>query len=263
MTSVFENVQVVMVNPSHGGNVGSAARAMKTMGMQNLVLVSPDNFPSELATARASGATDILDNVRVVDRFEEAVGDCRLVIGTSGRMRRIPWPLMDARTCGEVVAQEASQGKVAIVFGREARGLTNEELHQCHYHVHIPGNPEYSVLNISAAIQVLMYEIRMAVCGSESNGSESDGAQDEGVDDKGPVIPMDWVRWDAELAPHQAVADCVDHSLRVLEAVEYYNPKEPRQTKARLQRLVQRLRLDASEVQLLRGMLSAAEKAVK
>lgn len=257
MQSVFDNVKVVMVNPSHGGNIGAAARAIKTMGIKQLVVVNPDHYPSELAEARASGALDVLESIQIVETFEEAIKDCRLVIGTSGRMRRIPWPLMDSRTCGDVVAREAPQGEVALVFGREARGLTNDELHQCHYHVQIPGNPEYCVLNIAAAIQVIVYEVRMGALALYGEQSSKDDSNDE------PSLPMNWVKWDAEAAPHGAVDKAVEHLLKVLEQAEYFDPNEPRQTPARIKRMSHRMRLDSAEVQMMRGMLSAIERKLR
>ena len=148
---MLQNIRVVLVNTSHPGNIGGAARAMKNMGLSKLVLVDPENFPSPEARARASGADDILDAAQVVTTLEEALVGCSLVVGTSARDRRIPWPLLDPRECGKTSVEQArGGGEVALVFGREYAGLTNEELQRCQYHVHIPSNPEFSSLNLAA-----------------------------------------------------------------------------------------------------------------
>jgi TrmH family RNA methyltransferase len=133
---------------------------MKNMGLSQLVLVQPEDFPSSEAVARASGATDILDAALVVDTLEEALTGCSVVLGTSARDRRIPWPLLDPRECASTSLEHLGQGgQVALVFGREYAGLTNEELQRCHFHVHIPSDPEFGSLNLAAAVQVLTYEV--------------------------------------------------------------------------------------------------------
>ena len=160
---MLQNIRVVLVNTSHPGNIGGVARAMKNMGLTRLVLVEPRVFPHHEADARASGANDLLENAQVVATLEDALVGCNLVLGTSARDRRIPWPLLDPRECGQKVVEEAGQGaEIALVFGREDSGLTNDELQRCHFHVHIPSDPEFSSLNLGAAVQVLSYEIRMA-----------------------------------------------------------------------------------------------------
>src|SRR5690606_41120178 len=136
---------------------------MKNMGLSRLVLVDPVDFPSTEAVARASGATDVLDAVQVVATLEEALVGCSVVLGTSARDRRIPWPLLDPRESGVICIQQAEQGgEVALVFGREYAGLTNDELQRCHYHVHIPSDPPLSSLTLAAAVPVLTSELRMA-----------------------------------------------------------------------------------------------------
>lgn len=145
---MLSNVRIVLVETSHPGNIGGAARAMKNMALGDLVLVRPQRFPDPDAEARAAGASDLLTSARVVDSLDDAIGDCQLVIGTSARERRIPWPLVDPRAAAERV-REAQPGRTAILFGRERTGLSNEELHRCHAHVHIPTNPDYSSLNLA------------------------------------------------------------------------------------------------------------------
>ena len=159
---LLNEVRIVLVNTSHTGNIGSAARAMKTMGISKLYLVDPVNQIDSHASALAAGATDVLGNAVVVDTLAEAIADCSLVIGTSARSRTLSWPMVEPRECGEKLINEAVNGPVALVFGRENSGLTNEELQMCHYHVCIPANPEYSSLNLAMAVQTLCYETRMA-----------------------------------------------------------------------------------------------------
>ena len=155
-------IRMVLVNTTHPGNIGGSARAIKNMGLTELYLVQPREYPAPRAVWRAAGARDILTNVKVVESLDEAIAGCGLVVGTSARERRIPWPLINPRECGEKIWSEAASHDVALLFGREDRGLTNSELQKCHYHVHIPSNPDYSSLNLATAVQVLAYEVRMA-----------------------------------------------------------------------------------------------------
>ena len=145
---MLQNIRIVLVETSHSGNIGSAARAMKTMGLSNLYLVSPKSV-DEQSIALAAGADDVVRNAHIVDTFEQAIEDCSLVIGASARLRHLQSTLIEPRECAEKVS--AHQGQVAIVFGRERVGLTNEELLKCHYHLNIPANPEYSSLNLAMA----------------------------------------------------------------------------------------------------------------
>ena len=157
MTS-YANIRVVLVGTTHPGNIGAAARAMKNMCLEHLWLVQPKIFPHAEATARASGADDVLARARVVETLEEALQECVLVVGASARQRTIPWPELDPRACAAAVWNKATHGPVALVFGRENSGLSNAELERCHYLVHIPANPDYSSLNLAAVVQVLTYE---------------------------------------------------------------------------------------------------------
>ena len=160
VTNILDRVRIVLVNTSDCRNIGSAARAMKTMGLSQLVLVDPIEMPNGQAQALAAGATDVLTNAKVVSTLSEAIEDCGLVIGTSARSRTLPWPMLEPRGCGEKMVAEADEYPVALVFGRESSGLTNDELQQCHFHVQIPANPEYSSLNLAMAVQTLSYEVR-------------------------------------------------------------------------------------------------------
>ncbi|WP_207905911.1 tRNA (cytosine(32)/uridine(32)-2'-O)-methyltransferase TrmJ [Aestuariirhabdus litorea] len=239
-----DNILVVLVNSSHPGNIGSAARAMKTMGLSQLCLVAPDQFPHEYATSRAAGADDLLDNARVVDTLDEAIADCALVVGTSARGRKIPWPLLNPRECAERVLPESRRHKVALVFGREERGLTNDELARCHYHVHIPSMPDYSSLNLGAAVQVLSYELRMAQLAAQDALS----------------VPNEW---DAEYATAAELEGYYGHLEEVLRQIGFIDPANPGQVMTRLRRLYSRQRLDKIEVNILRGVLSETQRSLR
>lgn len=240
-TEPFANIRIVLVNTTHPGNIGGAARAMKNMGLSRLYLVAPKEFPSDKATWRSAGATDVLDNAVVVDSLDEAIHGCGLVVGTSARERRIPWPLLDPRQCGESVWKEASQHEVALVFGREDRGLTNEELHKCNYHVHIPANPDYSSLNLATAVQVISYEVRMAFLQAT----------------EGNTLP-DHV-WDMPPAEAQALESYYEHLEQTLVELDFLDRNNPKQTMTRLRRLYNRVRLDQMELNILRGVLTAVQ----
>ncbi len=238
---MFENIRIVLVNTSHPGNIGGAARAMKNMGLSRLYLVAPKEYPADRAVWRAANALDVLDNAVVVDTLDEAIGECALVVGTSARDRRIPWPLLNPRECGERVWQESDSHEVAIIFGREDRGLTNDELHKCTYHVHIPSNPEYSSLNLAAAVQVLCYEVRMASLG-----------------DAGGLIPA-ITDWDVPPARAEDLEMYFQHLEQALVDIGFHDRDNPRQTMARLRRLYSRIRLDEMELSILRGVLTAIQ----
>ncbi len=156
------NIRIVLVETSHPGNIGSVARAMKTMGLSQLVLVKPKSFPDGLATAMASGAADVLAAAGVVETLSEAVEDCTLVIGTSARLRVSAWPQVDAKGAAEVLLSHQQQaGQTALVFGRESSGLTNSELDLCHYLGHVSTNPDYGSLNLAMGVQIFAYELWM------------------------------------------------------------------------------------------------------
>ena len=158
----LENIRIVMINTSHPGNIGSAARVMKNMGLKRLYLVQPKKFPDYEASAMASGATDILSKAIVCDSFAEALNGCHLVLGTTARERKIQHEFLDGREAGVLTADESQQQEVALVFGRERTGLTNDEIGLCHKLINIPTNPDYSSLNVASAIQIICYEVMMA-----------------------------------------------------------------------------------------------------
>ncbi|MDB5984783.1 MAG: trmJ [Pseudomonas sp.] len=248
---MLQNIRVVLVGTSHPGNIGGAARAMKNMGLSRLVLVDPQFFPHHEADARASGASDILENAQVVATLEDALVGCNLVLGTSARDRRIPWPLLDPRECGVMAAEQAAQGaEIALVFGREYAGLTNEELQRCHYHVHIPSDPEFSSLNLAAAVQVLSYEVRMSWLAAQGQPSKVEKVEVASTR-SGEEVTMD----EMELF--------YGHLEATLVAIGFLDPENPRHLMARLRRLFGRSEVYRSEMNILRGILTETQKAAR
>lgn len=253
---MLERIRVVLIGTSHPGNIGGTARAMKNMGLTDLVLVAPrSEARSADAISRASGADGILAAARIVTEIEEAVADCTLVVGASARSRTLPWPMLTPRAFGERLPLELAgpEARAALVFGREDSGLTNAELQRCHAHVHIPSNPEFSSLNLVTAVQVLAYECRLAWLGSqgETVTVTSERQQPFGID------------WDNPLAGHADLERFFEHLERVLIAIDFHDPDTPRQLMARLRRLYLRARPDQMEINILRGMLTAMEKRIE
>lgn len=243
---MLDQIKIVLVNTTHSGNIGAAARAMKNMGISQLVLVDPIAEIDGDAIVRASGASEILDSCVIVSSLEEAVADCGLVIGTSARGRHIPWPLCSPRECADKAKKAVSNSnRVALVFGRESRGLTNEELHKCNAHVHIPTNPDFSSLNIAAAVQVLCYEMRIAALDTETSAEK---------------VGQWGVEWDYELAPHGDMERFFEHLKNSLVDIGFLDPKTPKQLMTRLRRMFQRTALDKMEVSMMRGILAAVQR---
>lgn len=240
---MLHNIRIVLVETSHTGNMGSTARAMKTMGLTSLYLVNPLVKPDSQAIALAAGASDVIGNATIVDTFDEAIAGCRLVVGTSARSRTLPWPMLEPRECGVRAVQEGEQGPVALVFGRERVGLTNDELQKCHYHVAIPANPEYSSLNLAMAVQILAYEVRVAFL---------DRQQEEAAT--------------VEESPYPLVDDIerfYQHLEHTLVRTGFIRAAHPGQVMNRLRRLFARARPEAQELNILRGMLTSIEKQDK
>ncbi|HAJ75257.1 MAG TPA: tRNA (cytosine(32)/uridine(32)-2'-O)-methyltransferase TrmJ [Gammaproteobacteria bacterium] len=242
----FSNVKVILVNTSHPGNIGASARAMKNMGLRNLTLVQPLEFPSGVAVGRATSATDIIEAASVVDTLQAAVADCSLVIGASARSRRIPWPMLSPDQCASKVLAELSKNRVALVFGREDAGLNNEELQLCHYHVQIPTDEGYSSLNLAAAVMVICYELRKAA-----------------LSDNGRLNPEEDELWDQAKATGEQVEHFYEHLQRVMIAIDFHDPDNPRQLMQRMRRLFSRIRIDVMEINILRGILSNIENHIK
>lgn len=240
----LDNIRIVLVNTSHQGNIGSAARAMKTMGLSDLVLVDPVEAPQSHASALAAGATDILAKARTVNTLQEAIADCQLVLATSARSRTLDWPMLSPREAGQQAIKEASTSKVALVFGRENSGLSNEELQLSQFHVHIPANPDYSSLNLAMAVQTLSYEMRFAWLQSiESIAGE-------------PVAA----------GPTSAYPNAADlerfyvHLQQSLTDSGFIVRQHPGQVMNKLRRLFNRARPEENELNILRGILSTYDK---
>jgi TrmH family RNA methyltransferase len=239
--SLLSRIRVVMVETSHPGNIGSAARAMKTMGLTNLVLVAPkitDVTAHRDAIALASGATDVLANARVVATFDEAIADVRFAIAFTARKRELSHPFKPLREAAQIAVTEAASGNVALVFGNEAMCLSNEEVDRCQLVSAIPANDEYSSLNVSQAVQVAAYEVMMSAAVF--------------------TIAADTER------PQASVGD-VEGFLKHFEATAiangFLNPDEPKRFMTRMRRLFTRARMEPEEVAILRGWLAACEQS--
>lgn len=249
----LSHVRIVMVNTTLPANIGSALRAMKTMGLNKLVLVAPKTYPHPDIDALAAGATDLIEQIEVVEQLEDAIADCHLVFGTSARSRTIPWPLLDARPAAlkslNAVAQHGQN--IAIIFGREDRGLTNEELALANYHVTIPVNEEYGVLNVAQAIQVICYEMRMAAIDIVGKIADPEATMQ--------VTDSEAMQWDEPLVNHEQMQQFYPHLEKMLAEIEFMDPKNPRLLPLRLRRLFGRIQLDRMEYHLLRGIFSRVQ----
>ena len=239
---MLNNVKVVLVGTSHSGNIGSAARAMKVMGLSHMVLVDPQCEVDNQALALAAGASDIALNAQVFTTLEEAIADCSLVVGSSARSRTLDWPMLEPRECGVKCVEEGSKGNVAIVFGRERTGLTNDELQACHYHVCIPANPEYSSLNLAMAVQTVSYEIRVAHLDLEKQGC--------------PEIEL------PEYPRHKELEMLFQHLEKVMIDTDFISEDQPSKVVNKLRRLFNRARPEQQEINILRGVLTAVEKKI-
>ena len=249
----LSHVRIVMVNTTLPANIGSALRAMKTMGLSKLVLVAPKTYPHPDIDALAAGATDLIEQIEIVETLADAIKDCHLVFGTSARSRTIPWPLLDARPAAEksISAVVNDQQEVAVVFGREDRGLTNEELAMANYHVTIPVNTDYGVLNVAQAIQVICYEMRMATLAAVESGKDETATM--------PVTDTKSMQWDEPLVTHEQMEQFYPHIEKMLAEIEFLDPKNPRLLPLRLRRLFGRIQLDRMEYHLLRGIFSRVQ----
>ncbi|OQX39606.1 MAG: tRNA (cytosine(32)/uridine(32)-2'-O)-methyltransferase TrmJ [Oceanospirillales bacterium LUC14_002_19_P2] len=242
---MLDNIRIVMIRTWHPGNIGSALRAMKTMGLRHLTLVNPPHWPHPDADTMAAGAADLINQVKVVDSLAEAIADCSLVIGTSARSRSFSWPMLSPRACGQQVIQEAENSQVALVFGQETMGMTNEELQQCNYHVCIPGNPEYPVLNVASAIQILCYEIRQSV--EDQFVTESDSISEDIV----------------SYPDARSMEQFYQHLEEALYHVNFIIRQHPDNAMTKLRRLFNRARPESEEMNMLRGILSRVQQMTK
>ncbi len=220
---------------SHPGNIGAVARAMKNMGMDQLHLVAPKCFPHADATARASGADDVLRSARVYASLPEAVADCQIVLGASARDRTISWPAVTARECAEKWVGRVEKHPIALVFGRENSGLKNHELDLCHYLLRIPCNQAYSSLNLAAAVQVVCYELFVA-SGSEAVNNIGD-------------------RGEEPLATAEQMEAFYRHLYQTMDDIGFLHPERSKSIMRRLRRVFNRTQLDTKELDILRGIL--------
>lgn len=235
----LQNVNIVMVETTHPGNIGAAARAMKNMGLTRLTLVNPKCPVGDRAYARASGANDVLDERITVTSLTEAIGDCQLVVGTSARLRSLAWPQLDPESVAQKVAAMPHDQRVALVFGREHSGLTNDELQHCHYSVTIPTHPGFSSLNVASAIQVIAYEIYKLL---QQFDADTTRQQQEPPADSGEMEGY------------------FSHLEQVLVSTGFLDPENPRHMMKRLRRLFQRAQPSKNEINILRGILTAVQK---
>lgn len=236
---MLSHIKIVLVETTHPGNIGAVARAMKTMCLTNLCLVAPKTFPSNEATARASGADDLLSAASIYSTLQEAVADCQLVIGASARSRTISWPELNPRQCAEKVVLETPKQQVAIVFGRENSGLKNHELDLCHFLLHIPSNKAYSSLNIAAAVQVVCYELYTAT----------------GIKEESPIGD----RGDSPLATAAQMELFYEHLYETLDVIGFLHHDRAKSIMRRLRRIYNRIQLDTKEVDILRGIFRMSQ----
>ncbi len=240
--SLLKNIRIVLVNTSHPGNIGAAARAMKNMGLSRLTLVQPKDFPSLEAISRSVGALDILDNAIVVDDLGQAVSDCVWVAGTSARLRTIEWPILEPRECVQKSLEIIEQGDIAIVFGRERSGLTNDELAKCNVLLHIPTDPDYSSLNLAAAVQVVCYEYRLALLNNKITKKKGNKH-----------------RYDA-LARSQQMDGMYEHLHNALNYLGFFGSNNSDVVMHRLKGLFNRANVTQRELSIVRGICSAIEQ---
>ena len=238
---IFNHIRIVLCQTSHPGNIGSTARAMKTMGLSRLYLVRPKHFPDGEANSLAVNAADLLDTAVVTQTLEEALADCQFVIGVSGKQRSLSQQVITVREAAAEVKNIAAYQEVALVFGTEMSGLSNEEADRCHMLATIPANPEYTSLNLAQAVQIMCYELRMAITTGELHYQEKP----------------------AELASQQDLERFYEHMREVLEQIGYINPRAPKKLFERLRRLYGRTRLEKEEVNLLRGILTLTQQPKK
>jgi TrmH family RNA methyltransferase len=236
-TEILRRIRVVLSHTSHPGNIGSVARAMKTMGLSQLYLVNPQRFPDPEATALASGATDLLDNACLCTTLDEALNDSAHIVGLSARRRELTVPVQSPREVAPLLLQHAAQGEnITLLFGAETSGLSNEEIRRCNYIISIPANPLYSSLNLAQAVQVIAYELR---------------SQCE--------VMLEHLNEIYPLASHEDITRFYGHLEQALMDIGFLKPDNPKRLMIRLQRLFNRAKLERNEIDILRGILHAAQ----
>jgi len=234
------NIRIILVNPSHPGNIGAAARAMKNMGLSCLYLVQPEKFPHPEAVYRASRADDVVRNARVVATLDDALVGCTHVFGTSARDREMSAEVLDVREMVTMIMQQPQKTKIAIVFGREKHGLYNDELRRCQYQVKIPTVADYSSLNLGAAVQVIAYELYVAQGGARQA-------------DQPKIDP----------ATADEMEGLYQHLEKIATQVDFLKPDKPRKMMPRFRQIFNRARLDKEDVNLIRGLLAKIYRKLK
>lgn len=244
----FEQIRIVLVEPTHPGNIGSVARAMKTMGLSRLVLVNPKKFPHYESTKLAAGAESVLLSAEVVATADQAISDCTMVVGTSVRDREVTWPTFNPRQTAELIQAHVSNDKhqVAILFGRESSGLTNAEMDLCQSQIRISANPEYSSLNLASAVQIISYELRMQLLESEQGLVRCTPTES-------PAKAREVAATKAQKNGH------IKHLQNTLESLDFIKAKPPTALMRKLTRLYSKAELTVEEIQILRGILSATQ----
>jgi tRNA (cytidine32/uridine32-2'-O)-methyltransferase len=238
---LLKNIRIVLVNTSHPGNIGAAARAMKNMGLSSLYLVEPKQHPTMEAYRRSVGANDVLDSAVVVSDLNQAISGCLWVAGTSARLRTIEWPILAPRECVQQGIEHLDQGEIAIVFGRENSGLTNEEMEKCNALLHIPTNAEYSSLNLAAAVQVVCYEFRLALIHEKTIKAKSKKHREDA------------------LASSDQLEGMYQHLHDALGALDFFGTNNPDVVMRRLKGLFNRAGTTQREVSIVRGICSAVQ----
>ena len=242
--SLSKQVKIILIETTNSGNIGSALRAMKTMNFSRLCLVRPKDFPSDEVETMAANAKDLIKQIEVVDNLDEALEGMNFIVGTSSRMRKVPWPNETLENASpRIISEVENKTNVAILFGREDRGLTNDELQRCNLHLYIPANKDYPVLNLSMAVQVVCYQLYID-----------------------SFLHQDYVQseyWDVPSAEANHVNRLINHFIEVAEELEVFNKGNPRQIGARIKRMFTRIGLDEMEVNFMRGFLSAVEKKLR
>lgn len=229
------DIEFILVEPSHSGNIGACARVIKNMGFEKLAIVKPRKTITEEAFHRAKSAKDILENAVIYESFDQAIEEKNLILATSARERTIPWPTFYIDEISEEIKGElkSEKTKSAIIFGREDNGLSNEELQKCHIHLVIPTSDEYSSLNLSHALQLVAFEIRKIY-----------------LDNNVPISE------EKDLVSNLENEKLLEHLMEVLKKIDFYDPKSSKQVKTRIERLIKKIRLDKMEMGILRGFLS-------
>ena len=240
-TEIKNKFEFILVEPSHPGNIGASARAIKNMGFKNLSLVKPKGFPDDEAYYRAKGAKDILENAKIFNDLASALKDSTLIFGTSARTRTIPWPTKTSSELKDTLDIELKNinSKICFVFGREISGLSNEELQMCDYHIKIPTDEDFSSINLSHSVQIISYVLKMEIDNQDQNLNEEQSS-----------------------LTFQDNEYLIKHFDEVMKKIDFYDQENPKQVKTRIRRLVKRLKPDKLEMGILRGFLSKIEQVL-